>query len=99
MRLIILLFYLLLIVFGVSFAALNSNVVEVNFYLTTLHLPISLCILLALGIGILIGYILSIFKYWRVKIINSKIKKQLELTEREIKNLRTIPIRNDDTAF
>lgn len=99
MRLVILLFYFLLILFGISFAALNSTVVEVNFYFTTLHLPISLFVILSLGIGIIIGFILSIFKYWRIKIINSKIKKQLELTEREIKNLRTIPIRNNDTAF
>jgi len=99
MRLIILLFYFFLILFGISFAALNSSVVEVNFYFTTLNLPISLLVILSLGVGILIGFILSIFKYWRIKIINSKIKKQLELTEREIKNLRTIPIRNDDTAF
>lgn len=99
MRLLVILFYLLLILVGVSFAALNASTVEVNLYFTTLSLPISVLTIMLLGIGILIGFTLSIFKYWRLKIFNSKIKKQLELTEKEIKNLRTIPIRNHDTAF
>ncbi len=99
MRLIILMFYLFLILVGISFAALNATAVAVNLYFTTLNLPISVFAILLLGIGIVIGFILSIFKYWRLKIVNSKIKKQLELTEREIKNLRTIPIRNHDSVF
>ncbi len=99
MRVIVIFFYLLLIFLGVSFAALNATKVAVNFYFTTLNLPISVFAIMMLGIGIIIGLVLSIFKYWRLKIVNSKIKKQLKLTEREIKNLRTIPIRNQDSAF
>lgn len=99
MRLIILGFYVVLILLGISFAALNATLVAVNLYFTIIHLPVSVLAILLLGIGILIGCILFAFKYWRLKILNSKIKKQLELTEREIKNLRTIPIRNHDTSF
>lgn len=99
MRLITILFYLLIILFGISFAALNADIVAVNLYFITLNLPICIFVITSLGLGIVIGFVSSTFRYWRLKIINSKIKKQLELTEREIKNLRTIPIRNHDTAF
>lgn len=99
MRIIVVIFYLLLILIGISFAALNATTVAVNFYFITINMPVSVLAVIMLGVGILIGFILFLFKYWRLKIVNSKIKNQLKLTEREIKNLRTIPIRNEDSAF
>lgn len=99
MRIIVVFFYILLILIGVSFAALNATKVAVNFYFVSLNLPISVFAVLMLGVGITIGFLLFLMKYWRIKIDNSKLKNQLKLTEREIKNLRTIPIRNEDSAF
>jgi lipopolysaccharide assembly protein A len=94
MRLVWIIVYLLLILIGVSFAALNASSVQVNMYVTTLVMPISVLMAFMLGVGILIGMLLFIFRYWRLKVECLKIKNQLKITEKEIKNLRDIPLKD-----
>lgn len=99
MRIFVIIFYLLLILIGISFAALNSTAVLVNFYFITIKLPISVLVIMVLGVGVLLGFVLFLGKYLRLRMLNCKLKNQLKLTEREIKNLRTIPIRNEDSSY
>ena len=94
MRILLLVFYILLIIIGVSFAALNASSVEVNLYFNTVSMPISVLMTIMLGLGILIGFLLFLTRYWRVKIDCRKMKNQLRLTEKEIKNLRSIPLQD-----
>ncbi|QRN03921.1 DUF1049 domain-containing protein [Legionella sp. MW5194] len=94
MRLLMILFYLLLILVGVSFAALNANSVEVNFYVTTVTMPISILMTIMLGIGILVGFLIFLLRYWRLKRELARVRNQLRLTEKEIKNLRDIPLKD-----
>ncbi|RUR12185.1 LapA family protein [Legionella sp. km772] len=94
MRILLLVFYILLIIVGVSFAALNAASVEVNFYIKTISMPISVLMTIMLGLGVLIGFLLFISRYWRIKIECRKMKNQLKLTEKEIKNLRSIPLQD-----
>ncbi|HAT8178480.1 TPA: DUF1049 domain-containing protein [Legionella pneumophila] len=94
MRILMLVTYLLLIIIGVSFAALNASSVQVNFYFKTVSMPISVLMTIMLGVGVFIGFILFITRYWRLKIEYRKMKNQLKLTEKEIKNLRSIPLQD-----
>ena len=94
MRIVMTIFYLVLILVGISFAALNASSVQVNFYFTTLKMPISVLMTLMLGVGIILGCILFLSRYWRLKAEHRKIKNQLRLTEKEIKNLRAIPLQD-----
>lgn len=94
MRIIMLIIYIMLIIVGVSFAALNATSVAVNFYFKTVSMPISVLMTIMLGIGILVGFVLFIGRYWRLKAESNKIKNQLKLTEKEIKNLRSIPLQD-----
>ncbi len=94
MRILMLVAYILLIIIGVSFAALNASSVVVNFYFNSLSMPISVLMTIMLGIGILIGFLLFISRYWRLKIEYHRMKNQLKLTEKEIKNLRSIPLQD-----
>ena len=92
MRIITTIFYILLILFGISFAALNASTVPINFYFKTLNPPISVLILMTFGVGILLGFSLFFYRYWRLKVNYRNIMNQLKLTEKEIKNLRAIPL-------
>ena len=94
MRIVMTIFYLILILVGISFAVLNATSVPVNVYFTTLHTPISVLMTLMLGVGVLLGLILFIVRYWRLRAEYRKIKNQLMLTEKEIKNLRAIPLQD-----
>lgn len=99
MRIIMMFFYLILIVIGVSFAALNATSVKVNFYFLTMHLPVSVLMTLMLGIGIIFGFLMLLSRYMRLQAEHRKLKHQLKLTEQEIKNLRTIPVSDHYTGF
>lgn len=94
MRIIVIIGYLLFILAGVSFAALNATSVQVNLYVTKVVLPISVLITVMLGMGVCIGFLLFLGKYWRLKAEHRKIINQLKLTEKEIKNLRSIPLQD-----
>lgn len=94
MRIVMLIIYIMLIIIGVSFAALNANSVEVNLYFKTVSMPVSVLITIMLGIGIVIGFILFVGRYWRLKAECHRIRAQLKLTEKEIKNLRSIPLQD-----
>ena len=93
MRIFMIIFYTILILFGISFAALNAQSVPINFYFTTVQIPISVLMILMLGLGVSVGLILMMFRYWCLRAEHRKIKNQLQLTEREIKNLRIIPLK------
>jgi putative membrane protein len=92
MRIVTTVFYLLLILVGISFAALNASSVPINFYFKTLSLPISVLIIITFGLGLLVGFSLFFYRYWRLKANCRHLTNQLKLTEKEIKNLRAIPL-------
>jgi len=94
MRIIMIVFYLVLILAGVSFAALNAGSVQINLYATTVSMPIAVLMTIMLGIGLLMGLILFMWRYWRLKVDYMKLKNQLKLSEKEVKNLRDIPLKN-----
>lgn len=94
MRILLTVFYLLLVLLGISFAALNAASVQVNLYVVKLTLPISVLMATMLGLGMLLGFFLFFARYWSLKSDHRRISNQLKLTEREIKNLRSIPIQD-----
>ncbi|KTD16142.1 lipopolysaccharide assembly protein LapA domain-containing protein [Legionella jordanis] len=94
MRLFMMIIYLVLILLGVTFAALNASSVVVNFYFSKVTMPIAVLMTIMLGIGLLLGFLLFLYRYWRLKIEYAKLKNQFKLTEKEIKNLRSIPLQD-----
>ena len=94
MRIVMMIIYLLVIIIGISFAVLNSTSVQVDFYITTIKMPVSMFMFLMLGIGIVVGFVFYLPKSLRLKYEIRNLKAQLRLTEKEIKNLRAIPLQD-----
>lgn len=94
MRIIIAACYLFLILIGVSFAALNATSVSVNLYVTNITLPISVLMVCMLALGMVMGFLMFLYRYWRLKAEHRRINNHLKLMEREIKNLRSIPLQD-----
>lgn len=94
MRIIMSAFYVILILIGISFAGLNAASVKINIYFATFQIPVSLLMVLMLAIGVLIGLLLFLSRYLNLKAEHRRIKNQLKLTEKEIKNLRAIPLQD-----
>jgi lipopolysaccharide assembly protein A len=95
MRIFTLLLTIVLILCGVSFAALNAKAVTINFYFKLVTMPVSLVIVLSFGLGMLVGFCLIVFKTMKLKRENRKMKGKIELTQKEVKNLRAIPLKDE----
>lgn len=94
MRLFSILFLLIIIIFGLTFAVLNANPVSFNYYLGTRQISLSLLLIYALGIGIILGFLVSLGPLWRLKKNNLHLKGRIKEAEKEIENLRTLPIQD-----
>lgn len=94
MRLVIMIFYLILIVLGVSFSFLNATPLTVNLYFKSYTLPLSFLLIGVFTVGLIWGLFFFFMKYVRLKLAYRKLKDQLLLTEKEVKNLRSIPIQD-----
>jgi putative membrane protein len=95
-RLLGLVFILLLIGFGLSFALLNAGLVTLDYYLGTTELPLSMALLLALVIGAILGLIAATAVLIRHKREASRLRRRLSQAEKELSELRKLPLR--DTA-
>ena len=77
---------------GAAFAVANNQPAAIELYFATPTLPLSLLLLLAVGVGIVLGAIASSFYFMRIKKENADLRRQSRLVEQEVKNLRTLPI-------
>jgi len=81
MRIFIIILYLVLLGFGVSFAILNATAVPIHLYVVTYTLPVALLVALTLGFGIFLGFFLGVLRYWRLKITCRRLEHQLKMAE------------------
>ena len=69
---------LVLLLIGISFAALNATPVTLNYYFNTLDVSLSLLLVFSLGIGIILGFFASIPSLYSLKRENSSLKKSIK---------------------
>ena len=87
---------LLLLVFmliGASFAIINDAPVTVDLYFMRPELPLSLLLLLALGLGMLLGGLAGMIYFMRVRKENADLRRKARLVNEEVQNLRTMPVK------
>ena len=80
------------LVLGAAFAIINDQAVRIDLYFLTPTLPLSLLLLLAVGVGIVLGALASVFYFMRIKKENADLRRKTRLVEQEVKSLRTMPI-------
>lgn len=94
MRIISYFFLLIIVLFGILFGVLNSESVTINYYLGQSTLPLSLLLVLVFALGCLIGMIVGFWLVIKAKLTNYRLKQRLNLAEKEISNLRAIPLQD-----
>ena len=94
MRILSLIFLLIIIVIGITFATLNSNIVTLNYYIGQQDFPLSLLLVSVFGLGGLLGMLIGFWLILNTKIKNYRLRQRLKLAEKEIENLRAIPLHN-----
>jgi putative membrane protein len=94
-RIIYLFLFLMLVIFGIVFAALNAEQVKLNYYFGSKDVALSLILVLAMIVGALLGVIASASMIISNRREVVKLRKSVQLAEKEVANLRAIPIRDD----
>jgi lipopolysaccharide assembly protein A len=95
MRIISYIILLVIMVIGLTFAALNAAPVTFNYYLGTKTLALSMLLVFSFGIGLLLGGFVTFFSWLKLKKDNLFLKSRLKVVEKEVENLRTIPVKSD----
>ena len=83
MRLLKLFVVLCLVVLGVSFALINADPITLHYYVGECSMPLSLLLVIALGVGVLIGLSFSFWTVFRLKFKNRYLKRQLALDQKQ----------------
>ena len=92
MRIISYIFLLLIVLFGITFAALNAESVTINYYFDQATIPLSLLLVIIFALGCLIGMLTSLFLLIKIKINNYRLKSELDSIKKELKALRNAPV-------
>jgi len=94
MRILSILFLILLVLLGISFATLNSDLVTVNYYVGQQTTPLSLVLISAFGMGGLFGMLAGTILLLNAKMKNYHLRQRLKMAQKEIENLRVIPLQD-----
>jgi len=95
MRLLSYVFLLIIMLVGLTFAALNPNTVTFNYYLGSKDIVLSFLLVGAFGGGIFLGLSVAVLSWLKVKRENLRLKSRLKIIEKEVENLRSIPIKGE----
>lgn len=95
MRIISYILLILLFIIGVSFAVLNATPVNFDYYFGNINIALSLLLVLGFAIGCLLGLLVGLVMYFRMRGQNYRLKNRIKLTEKELNNLRNIPLQDN----
>jgi putative membrane protein len=84
----------IIVVIGLSFAMLNHGDATLNYYLGQATMPLSLWMIIALILGAVAGALSTIGVVARQRRELSRLRRRVDETQRELSELRKLPIRN-----
>ncbi|MEK7322897.1 MAG: LapA family protein [Pseudomonadota bacterium] len=79
---------------GLVFALLNAQAVPFNYYVGSREIPLAFIVAMAVGFGALLGIAASLTVVVRAKREAAGLRKNVNVAERELANLRTIPYKD-----
>lgn len=84
----------LIVAIGLSFAMLNHDDATLNYYLGQATMPLSLWMTVALLLGAIFGVISTLGVMARQRRELSRLRRRVDEAQRELSELRKMPIRN-----
>jgi|TARA_B110000971_G_C19859316_1_gene430896 putative membrane protein len=79
---------------GAAFSAVNNSPVNIQYYLGTVTMPISIIVIVSLVIGITIGVLAIFIGSLQLRYENKRLQKKIDLREQELDSLRILPIKD-----
>lgn len=94
MRLITYIILTIIILLGLSFACLNAEPVVINYYIGQAKTPLSFLLVIAFSSGVIIGLLAGTIKLLKLKRLNSQLNYRVNMAEKELTNLRIMPLKD-----
>lgn len=92
-------FYIAAVIFtlviGAVFSARNAGMIKLDFIITVVETNLSLAIIIALILGACLGVLTSLIWLVTTKREIVRLKKKADISQKELNNLRAIPIRDE----
>ena len=88
LRIISILVFLIILVIGVEFAAVNSGPVTVNYFLGTASWPLSFVVVCAFSIGVLVAALIAFSVALPLRVRVGRLKRAVADQEQELGSLR-----------
>lgn len=89
-----LIIFLLVLTLGLSFAILNAEPVELDYYFGSQRLSLSLVVLITFIMGVLAGVVASLGVIIKLKREVSRLRKANQAVDAELASLRTLPLKD-----
>ena len=80
---------------GAAFSAVNNTPINIQYYLGTVTMPISIVVIASLVIGITIGALAIFIGSLQLRYENRRLQNKIELREQELDSLRILPIKDN----
>jgi len=93
-KIILLTVSILVFIIGLAFYLRNDQQIAVDYFLGSLELSFSVWLLIILVLGVLLGWLTSLPVIIKLKRQNSRLSRQVKVTEKEINNLRVLPVKD-----
>lgn len=92
--LILLIFFIIVFIIGLSFHARNEQLVVFDYFLGRKEHYFSFWLFSSMAVGVFMGWLTIIPVILKLKRQNAKLQRQARVNEREINNLRVIPVKD-----
>ncbi len=86
--------FLLIFIISLVFFLKNNQTITFNYLVDSQELSLSFLLFVSLSIGALLGVLAWLPKIFSLKHRISRLQKQVKLTEKELNNLRVMPMKD-----
>ena len=85
---------LILVFLGLSFGQLNPQQVKIDYFLSASEVSVAIALLVAVGVGAVLGVVAAMAVVVRQNRENVRLKKRISDTEKELNELRRLPLKD-----
>lgn len=93
-RIVLVILSLAVVAVGALFAVLNAAPVNLNYYFGSVEIPLSLVLVITFAVGAVLGIVAGLGLIMRLKAQNRRLRRAADLAEKEVVNLRNLPIKD-----
>jgi uncharacterized membrane protein YciS (DUF1049 family) len=79
---------------GLAFHLKNNQMIELNYYVGVFNMPLSWLVVIMLFFGAMLGLLASLPMIIKLKQQKLKLERHIKSSEKEINNLRVMPVKD-----